>query len=112
MKKVSSLVAVALAFAAIPSASIAEIPPAVAIGVAFNPQDRAVEVAEVRPGGTGDLMGIHAGDIITHAGGKRINNLVKLKAFIRTLKPGDPVELTVKRKGQSLQLKGTAVARR
>jgi S1-C subfamily serine protease len=110
MTRVTALIAIALASAAI-SASIAEVPPAVAIGVAFNPQDNVAKVAEVRPGSMGDRMGIRAGDVITHGNGKRTNNLAKLKAFIRSLKPGDPVELTVKRKGETLQLKGIAAAR-
>lgn len=57
-------------------------------------------------------MGLRPGDIVTDAGGKRINAIGKLTAFISRLKVGDPVELTVKRKGESLQLKGTAMPRR
>lgn len=111
MKKISAAIAASLAFAAIPSGSIAQPAPAVWLGVAFTPQDRGVKVAEIAPGGPGDRMGVRPGDLITHAGGKRINSLIKLKVFLRTLKPGDPVELTVKRKGETLELKGTADAR-
>ncbi len=114
MKALSSSViaAVALAFTAAPSASIARIAPRAAIGVAIVDQMNKLKVAELLPGGTGDLMGIRAGDVITHAGGKRITSRAKLTAFTQKLKVGDPVELTVKRKGESLQLTGTAMARR
>ena len=112
MNRVSTRILVALALAAVPAAAAAQKAPSAAIGVAMVTQNNRIEVAEVWPGGTGDLMGIRPGDVITHAGGKRMNSQTKLTAFISSLKIGDPVELTVKRKGESLQLKGTAMARR
>ncbi len=102
---------VAGARAAVPSTSVAQNTPRAALGVAIQGDNNKMEVAEVWPGGTGDLMGVDAGDVITHAGGKRINSSTKLTAYIRSLKVGDAVELTVKRKGKILQLTGTAMAR-
>ena len=119
MYKVSATTAIALAFAAVPSATIAQQPtktvglnsPA-ALGVMFITENNSkVKVAALLPGGAGELMGIRPGDIVTHAGETRINSMGKLTWFIGKLKVGDPVEITVNRKGQSLKLKGTAMAR-
>jgi putative serine protease PepD len=111
MKTVPALIAAALALATVPSASNAQDKPTAAIGVAFQSENNRVKVAEVMPGGPGDLMGVRPGDILTHAGGKRINSPAKLSAFMRSLKVGDPVDLTVTRAGKSLKLTGTAMAR-
>jgi S1-C subfamily serine protease len=110
MNRFSAGIAIALAFAALPSASIAQTP-AAGIGVAFVYEMNKAKVAEVMPGGTADMMGVRAGDIVTHAGGKRVTSQGRMSAFFRSLKVGDPVTLTVKRKGKSLQLTGKAVAR-
>ena len=111
MNPVSTALVFAIAFAAPLSASLAQDTPKAAIGVAFLAKNNRVKVAEVRPGGPADLMGVRAGDTITHAGGKRIISEGKLSALIRALKVGDAFELTVKRDGKSLHLTGTAVAR-
>jgi S1-C subfamily serine protease len=110
MKKISGIIAVVVAIAAVPSGAIAQKSKA-AIGAAFIYKDNRVKVAEVLPGGTGDQMGVLAGDVITHAGGRRINNQLKLTAYVNNLEVGGPVELTVNRAGKSLQLKGKAMAR-
>ncbi|HWT11718.1 MAG TPA: PDZ domain-containing protein [Allosphingosinicella sp.] len=112
MKRAFATMAVALAVAALPSASIAERAQRAAIGVAIHVQGNRVLVAEVMRGGTGDLMGVRADDVITHAGGRPINSEERLADYIRRLNVGDPVELTVRRRGESLQLTGTAMARR
>ena len=112
MKTAPATIAIALAFAALPTASIAEPAPKAGIGVAFIANNGDMKVAEVWPGGTGDLMGVRAGDVVTHARGKRINSTTKMTAYVSSLKVGDPIELTIKRKGESLQLKGTAMARK
>ena len=109
MDKVSATIAVAVAFAVVPSASIAQgAPKAAPFGFALIDEDKKVKVAAVKPGGTAALMGMRPGDVITHAGGKRINATYKLSGFIRGLKAGDAVELTVEREKKSLQLTGTA----
>jgi S1-C subfamily serine protease len=112
MKIVSATVAAALAFAGVPSALTAQPGSPAALGIAFMPEGTKVKVAEILPGGAGDLMGVRPGDVITYVGSTRVSSMGKLSAFIRNLKVGDPVEVTVKRKGESLTLKGTAMARR
>jgi S1-C subfamily serine protease len=113
VKRALILAAAAFALVAVPSASIAQQAPKAALGIAMltDQTNRKVKVADLRPGGTGHLMGIRAGDVITHAGGKRINSLAKMDAYVSKLKVGDPVELTVTRRGKIMQLKGTAMAR-
>lgn len=120
MNRVPATIAIALALAAVPSASIAQHPQKdldakAAIGIAMMPGSSKftsgeVKVMAIRPGGAGAQMGIHAGDVITHAGGKRIT-MDKMLGYIRKLKVGGPVELTVRRGRKSLELKGTAQAR-
>lgn len=112
MKKLFATIAVALALAAVPSASLARNGPTAAIGVAFHFPNNRATVAEVMPGGPGHLMGIRPGDVVTHAGGRRITSQARLAAYIRSLTVGGPVELTVRRGGESLRLTGTAMARR
>lgn len=119
MYKVSATIAIALAFAAAPSTTIAQqagkvssLKSPAALGVLFiTERNTKVKVAALLPGGAGELMGILPGDVVTHAGETRINSIGKLTAFISKLKVGDPVEITVRRKGQSLKLQGTAMAR-
>lgn len=110
--------ATAVTLILVPSASLAQQPPKAAIGIAMMPfkttsraASSAVKVMEVRPGGTGDQMGILVGDLITHAGGKRVTSDQKLIAYIMSLEVGGPVELTVSRRGKTLQLSGKAMAR-
>lgn len=111
MNNVFVTIAAAVAFAAIHSPAMAQQSPKAAIGAAMIEEDRQVKIAVVRPGGTGHLMGIRPGDVIVQAGRWRIQSISKLTGYIRTLKVGDSVELTVKRKGENVQLKGTAQAR-
>lgn len=110
MKTCLALIAALFASIAFPSASVAQDARPVTLGVAFQTEKIWVKVAEVRPRGIGDRIGLRPGDVITHAGGKRINSPGKLTTFIRNLKVGDPVELTVRRKGKSVLLSGTATA--
>ncbi|GAA4712412.1 PDZ domain-containing protein [Sphingomonas lutea] len=111
MTKVIPVMAFSLALATAPALSTAQPSPKAGIGVAFQTQNKKIKVAEVMPGASGALMGIQAGDVITHAGGKPMSSQTRLTAYFSSLKVGDPVVLTVKRKGQSLELKGTAIAR-
>ena len=110
MKRSLALIAPLLASIAYPSASIAQDPRPVTLGVAFQTQKSWVKVAEVRRGGIGDRIGLRPGDVITHAGGRLINSQAKLTTYIRGLNAGGRVELTVRRKGKQVLLTGTAMA--
>lgn len=119
MKNALTFVGVALAFAAVPSGSTAQPASPVGLDAMFISENgklrgrtSKVIAARILPGGTGELMGLRPGDVITQAGETRITSVGRLKAFIRKLKVGDPVELTVERNGERLQLNGTALARR
>jgi S1-C subfamily serine protease len=113
MNRISATVAIALALAAIPSASIAQSASRAAIGARFMMERfNSLRVAEVMPGGTGHLMGLRPDDVITHAGGRRVGSMERLTRYIGSLSVGDPVTLTVRRGRETLQLTGTAMARR
>jgi S1-C subfamily serine protease len=111
MNKVLTFIAVALALAAVPAISGAQDGSPAFFGAAGYEVRNRLTVKEVWPGSTADLIGLRAEDVITHGGGKRISSEAKMRAFVGSLRVGDPVELTVRRKGKVLQLKGTAVAR-
>ena len=110
MKTSSIRIAAALAMAVLPAAAIAQKPIAAAMDVAFQYVNSTVKVAEVRPGGTGDSLGIRPGDVIVKAGGKPITSEGRLMAFIRSMKVGNPITVTVKRQGKEVELSGTAMA--
>ncbi|MFD6418616.1 S1C family serine protease [Streptomyces sp. NPDC060194] len=53
----------------------------------------------VRPGGPGDRAGVRARDVITAVGGARVHSGEELIVRIRSHRPGDRLELTVRRGG-------------
>ncbi|MEU8822614.1 trypsin-like peptidase domain-containing protein [Streptomyces sp. NPDC048636] len=53
----------------------------------------------VKPGGPGDEAGIEAGDVITAVDGVRVHSAQELIVKIRSHRPGDRLELTLKRDG-------------
>ena len=59
----------------------------------------------VVPGGPGGNGGLQPGDLITAINGKAINSTDSFIATIDTYHPGDTVTLTIKRGGQSHQVK-------
>ena len=111
MSKASTFTGIVLAFAAASAATAAQNNQKVSFGVAGHAEKNKISVAEVRAGSTAYLMGVRAGDKITHAGGKKVDSTTRMTAFVDGLKVGDPLELTIVRKGQTLQLKGRAIAR-
>lgn len=111
MSKHLTLIAIALGCAAVPAALAAQDRPPAYFGAAGFEDKHRVTVAEIMPGSTADVIGLRPGDVVTHAGGKRITAEGKMRAWVRSLKVGDPVELTIRRSGDVLQLKGVAMAR-
>ena len=90
MKNALTFVGVALAFAGVPSASTAQPASPVALDVMFISETGNVRrgtsrviAARILPGGTGELMGLRPGDVITQAGGTRITSVGRLEAFTR-----------------------------
>jgi putative serine protease PepD len=56
--------------------------------------------APVRPGGPADLAGIRPGDVITEIDGRPVQGSQELIVAIRSMRPGDVVELTYERRGR------------
>jgi len=59
------------------------------------------EIREVQEGGAGDRAGLQAGDIITALNGNPIASSSALVASVRGHQPGDTVEITYLRNGES-----------
>ena len=55
--------------------------------------------APVTPGGPADLAGLEPGDVITEVDGKAVGTFEEFVVLIRSLTPGDEVDLTVRRDG-------------
>lgn len=69
------------------------------IGAAVAPNSEGVRLTDVTPGGPADDAGIRSGDVVTAVGGKRVDNPTDLIVRIRTHRPGDRVELTIRGRG-------------
>jgi S1-C subfamily serine protease len=61
-------------------------------------------VAEVQPGSAAESAGIQIGDVITEVDGVRVQGIGDVAAQIRTHRPGDVVELVVRRAGAEMTI--------
>ena len=68
------------------------------------------EVADVTPGSPADTAGLQEGDVITKVEGNLISDSTALIVAIRANAPGDQIELTVLRNGQTLTVPLTLTA--
>jgi aminopeptidase YwaD len=66
-----------------------------------------VQLSGVRPGSPADKAGIKAGDIIVKFGGKSIKNVQEYTVALGDFKPGDVVEIVVKRGNDLVTVKAT-----
>ena len=72
------------------------------IGVSTGPSPGGgAEVGEVTPGGPAAKAGLRAGDVITSVDGRRITEPDDVASAISSKKPGDEVEIEVRRSGGS-----------
>jgi len=62
------------------------------------------KVAEITAGGSAEGAGLRAGDVITKVNGDVVSDGTALIVKIRANAPGDQVELTVQRGGQTLEI--------
>ena len=71
------------------------------IGVSTGPASGGgAEVGEVTPGGPASKAGLRPGDVITSVDGKRITEPDDVAGAISSKKPGDKVEIEVRRSGE------------
>lgn len=74
---------------------------------------QGVPLGGVRPGSPAEKAGLQKGDIIVKFGGRTIRNVEEYTIALGEARPGDVVEIVVKRGGETLTLKATlAEARR
>jgi hypothetical protein len=72
----------------------------------YAEQVNGVKISAVRKGSPAEKARVMGGDIIVKLGGKTIKNIYDYTYALQDLKPGDEVELTVKRGDKMIQLKG------
>ena len=92
----------------------AELPRKASLGIHMLPAPQGtsgVLVPEVIPDGTAAAIGVHNGDIVVKAAGNSVSSGPELAAYASNLIGGQPVELTVKRDGKEVRLRGKAKAR-
>jgi len=78
----------------------------------FAEPPKGVRFADVRDGSPAAIAGLKAGDIMIGFGGKDISNLMDFTVLLRTKKPGDQVDVTVLRNGQTIVVKVLLTARK
>jgi len=106
------LVAAVPALAAPPAADT--LPRTVSLGVAMDPPaegQTGVPVTRVLPGTTAEKLGVQTGDTIVSAGSRAVASVADVGRYVGTLVSGSPVELTIRRGGKTLNLKGKALGR-
>ena len=64
-------------------------------------QSGGAQIGEVRSGSPAADAGLEAGDVVTELDGDEISNGDELRSAIATQKPGDKVELTIERNGDT-----------
>jgi aminopeptidase YwaD len=77
----------------------------------FGGSEDGVRLAGVSDGSPAALAGLREGDVIVKFGGARIQTLEDLTEQLRNKKPGDEVEIVIRRGKQSLPLKAVLRAR-
>ena len=78
----------------------------------FAEPPKGVRFADVRDGSPAAVAGLKAGDIMIGFGGKDISNLMDFTVLLRTKKPGDQVDVTVLRNGQTVTVRVLLTARK
>ena len=99
----------AMAQQAQPTAATA--PPQVGLGLAIEDEPQGPTVGGVAPGATAAALGVQPGDILVQFGGRPVTGPQTATEYVQNLKVGDPVSITVKRNGRTIELKGKALAR-
>ena len=73
------------------------------IGVVLNTAytGEGAEISEITPGGPAQEAGFRVGDVITGFNGRQVADSTELVVAIRSYAPGEQIEITVDRNGQS-----------
>jgi putative serine protease PepD len=81
------------------------------LGVTTEDADGGAGIAEVRPGTPAADAGLRDGDVVTRIDGEVVRSADALRSSIDARKPGETVELTVRRDGSTRTLKVTLGSR-
>src|SRR5215218_8414086 len=71
------------------------------LGVSIEDGDGGARIAEVRPETPAARAGLEAGDVVTEVDGETVQSGDDLRLAVEAHKPGDSLELTVKRDGDT-----------
>ena len=73
------------------------------IGVVLNTAftGDGAQVSEITPGGPAEKAGVREGDVITGFNGRQVADSTELVVVIRSYAPGEEIEITLTRNGQS-----------
>jgi serine protease Do len=77
------------------------------LGVEAEDTDQGVKVTRVIEGSPAQKAGMKVGDVVSRAGGKEIAMLSDLRDVVRWHKPGDVLDVEVKRGNEQIDLKAT-----
>jgi len=78
----------------------------------FAERESGVKFADVREGSPAAKAGLKPGDILVEFDGKPVKNLYDFTYLLRSRKPGDRVEVAVRREGKPLRVEVTLEQRR
>jgi S1-C subfamily serine protease len=77
------------------------------LGVASNQETEDARIDRVIPGSAAEEAGIKLGDVILKFDGHEVNKYDDLPPLVRKRKPGDNVEIELRRGGKTLQVQAT-----
>ena len=77
----------------------------------YGAEDKGVKLSGVREGSPAEKGGIKGGDVIVGFAGKPISSIYDYTDSLGRAKPGDVVEVVVKRDGKDVTLKVTLGSR-
>ena len=106
--------ALALALATVADAQLAQptaatAQPQVGLGLGIEPSSEGPKVGFVPAAGTGAAIGVRVGDILVKFGERPVPGPQTWGEYSKGMKVGDPVSITIRRNGRTLELKGNAL---
>lgn len=76
------------------------------LGVNLGASDEGVAIVRVQPGSPAERMGVRVRDRVTHINGERIRAIADFISRIRSMDPGNQIELTIVRDQNERTLRG------
>jgi putative serine protease PepD len=71
------------------------------LGVVIEDAENGARLADIRTGSPADEAGLRQGDVVTEVDGEPIDSADDLRSAVESHKPGDEVDLTLRRDGES-----------